>query len=57
MTEGGMTIPMPRITAALTTPSPATINRAFALVLTVEEVSVTLEPEMKYAGELYSGEV
>ena len=57
MAEGSITIAMPRVTGAEITPNPAAMNTAVLIQVTAAEVSVTLEPEIKYAGEYYSGEV
>ena len=51
------TLLTPRITRAAHSPQPAVINTAFTLQITVEEALRLLEPEIKYAGEFYSGEV
>ena len=51
------TITIPQIDSAVLSPNPATINRAVTLAIAVSEVTVTLQPEIWYSGELFAGEV
>ena len=50
------TVTMPKITAASFSVNPCTINEKIILTVTVVEQSVTLEAEVIYAGEIYTGE-
>ena len=50
------TVTMPKITAASFSVNPCTINEKIVLTVTVVEQSVTLEAEVIYAGEIYTGE-
>ena len=50
-------IQVPRIDAAVITPNPVDFNTQFLISVTVSEVTVTLEPQYFYSGEIYAGEV
>lgn len=48
---------VPEITAATFSVNPAEINAAIVLSVSVTEKTVTLDPELIYSSEIYSGEV
>lgn len=48
---------LPQIDAAAASPNPVNINAQFVLSIKVSEIQKTLEPEIWYSGEIYSGEV
>ena len=50
------TVTIPKITAALFSKNPSTINEKIVLTVTVIEQSVVLTAETIYAGEIYAGE-
>ena len=51
------TILMPNIDEISLTPNPVTQNSNIMISIGVSEITVELTPEIKYAGEFYSGEV
>lgn len=48
---------IPKIVSAVFSVNPASINQTIVLSVTVTETIIVLEPEKRYSGELYSGEV
>lgn len=48
---------IPVINAAVFSANPAVINAKIILSVTVTEISKILEPEIRYSGEVYAGEV
>lgn len=48
---------IPRITSAVLSASSTTINAKIVLTVTVTEDLVYREPENRYSGEIFSGEV
>lgn len=48
---------VPEIVSAVFSVNPATINQSIVLTVKVTEITIDLEPEKRYSGELYSGEV
>ena len=48
---------IPKVDGILLTPNPVNQNSSFTLKLEVSEVEIQLEPEIRYSGEIYSGEV
>ena len=50
------TVNIPRITAAVFSSNPCSINEKVVLTVTVTEQNVTLTAQMIYAGELFAGE-
>ena len=48
---------VPEIVSAVFSVNPATINQSIVLTVKVTETTIVLEPEKRYSGELYSGEV
>ena len=48
---------VPEIVSAAFSVNPATINQSIVLTVKVTETTIVLEPEKRYSGELYSGEV
>ncbi len=51
------TTTIPKIVSAAFSINPASINQTIVLSVTVTETAIVLEPEKRYSGELYSGEV
>ena len=50
------TMQIPQVTAATIAPNPVSIRGAVKLSVTVTEIQVILQPETRYAGEIYAGE-
>ena len=50
-------ITMPEIVSATFSANPAQINKNIVLSVVVTEKVIVLEPEIRYSGEFYSGEV
>ena len=50
------TVNIPRITAAVFSSNPCSINEKVVLTVTVIEQNVTLTAQTIYAGELFAGE-
>lgn len=48
---------IPKITSAVFSANPATINTKIVLTVKASDVLKTLEPEKIYAGEYFAGEV
>jgi len=48
---------IPVISAAVFSVNPANINAKIVLSVSVSEITKVLEPEIRYSGELYAGEV
>lgn len=48
---------VPEIVSAVFSINPANINQSIVLSVKVAEITIALEPEKRYSGELYSGEV
>lgn len=57
MSDGGITIKIPTITAVTIAPNPGVINAAVRIAVIASEISKTLYPDPYYLGEIYSGEV
>lgn len=55
--DGGITITLPRITAASIVPNPVSAGATILLSVTVTEISKTLYPQEIYSGEFYAGEI
>ena len=53
----GYEVLLPVIQAATFSVNPATINEKITITVTVVEQIVILEPEIRYSGEIYAGEV
>jgi hypothetical protein len=51
------TVSTPKITAAVFSKNPCSINEEIVLTVTVIEQSVVLEAETIYTGEIFAGEV
>lgn len=54
--DGGITVTIPEITAAVITPNPASINTSALVQITVTDTTKTLYPHPFYSGEIYCGE-
>ena len=52
-----MYISIPEIVSAKFSANPAQINTSIVLTVVVTEKVIALEPEIRYSGEFYSGEV
>ena len=50
------TLTVINITAVSLVPNPVNINSALAVSVTATETTITLQPEITYSGEHYSGE-
>ena len=46
-----------QINTAAMSPNPVSMNAQFTLSVSISEIQKTLEPEIWYSGEIYSGEV
>ena len=53
----GYEILIPVVQAATFSANPTTINEKIIITVTVVEQTVILEPEIRYSGEIYAGEV
>ena len=51
------TTTIPTIVSAVFSVNPASINQNIVLTVKVTETTLVLEPEKRYSGEIYSGEV
>ena len=51
------TTTIPTIVSAVFSINPASINQSIVLTVKVTETTIVLEPEKRYSGEIYSGEV
>lgn len=51
------TTTIPKIVSAVFSINPASINQTIVLSVAVTETTIVLEPEKRYSGELYLGEV
>lgn len=52
----GLSYKFPSITSATIAPNPVDMNTRFLLSVVVSEITVTLDEEKLYAGEINSGE-
>ena len=52
-----LSITIPEIVSATFSANPAQINTKIVLTVVVTERVIVLEPEIRYSGELYLGEV
>lgn len=50
------TLTVINITAVSLSPNPVNINSALAVSVTAMETTITLQPEVAYSGDFYSGE-
>lgn len=53
----GYEVLLPVVQTAVFSVNPATINEKISITVTVVEQIVILEPEIRYSGEVHSGEV
>ena len=53
----GYEVLLPVVQSAVFSANPATINDKISVTVTIVEQIVILEPEIRYSGEVYSGEV
>ena len=51
------TTTMPQIVSAVFSINPASINQNVVLTVVVTETTIVLEPEKRFSGEFYLGEV
>lgn len=54
--DGSITITLPRITDARLTPLTVNTGQQYLVSVTVEEITVILEPVYPYSGQIYSGQ-